>query len=187
MQMNRRINNKKEVDDYINKIWEKYGNEKYPLHEAISNEDWRAVHVLLNYRWLDPNVVDDSGWNALHRVVWKPECSIVLFKSILSRIYDVNEPTLTGYEEPALFTAARQGYTKFVKALMDEQKIDLNLMINGLTALFLAANNSHGDIVRLLYNDPRVDRNLGIYHNVYILDRWKEPLPHYSNEPTLRF
>ena len=107
--MDRREDNKKKVGDYIDQLWVKYGDEKYPLHTAISNEDWRAVHVLLNYRWLDPNDVDDHGWNALHRLVYHPNCSIVLFKRILRRTHNVNARTLTGYEEPALHTVARAG------------------------------------------------------------------------------
>ena len=62
--------------------------------------------------------------------------------------------------EFALFSAAYNGRTEAVKALISQPNIDVNAQNeDGITALILAAFHGHTEVVKALISQPNIDVN----------------------------
>jgi ankyrin repeat protein len=65
----------------------------------------------------------------------------------------------------ALWIASQQGYADVVRALVDHNKVEVNLRgKNGETALWRASCNGHVDVVRVLLQKDEVD----VDHQCYV-------------------
>ena len=71
---------------------------------------------------------------------------------------DLNE----GYESglTPLYIASREGYSRIVQHLLQNNKIDVNRISNGENALIVAAEKGYTDVVSLLVDFPAIDINI---------------------------
>ena len=129
-----------------------------PLGAAIYGKDEESAMVLLD-GGDDPNEVDGSGENALHRAA-REGCRPPLFQRVVARIHDVNTVTYGG--ETALMIAARNNQLDVVMSLMNHPRIDLNVQdrIDNSTALHNAVVYNHPAIVSQLLSDDKMDASL---------------------------
>lgn len=105
------------------------------LHNALKKNNEKAVFELLD-KGIDPNSLDDDGYNALHAAA-AYDCSIELFCEILRKINDVNAVTKEG--QTALMIVAQMNRNDLVIQLMNEYDIDPNVQDkSGNTALCYA-------------------------------------------------
>jgi len=134
-----------------------------PLSAAIYGKDEESAMVLLD-GGDDPNEVDRSGMNALHRAAIEG-CRPPLFQRVVARIHDVN--TVNNYGWTALMYAAGNNQLDVVISLMNHPGIDLNVQNRtfNVTAFHMAVRNNHPAIVSQLLSDDKIDASLKDYLN----------------------
>jgi E3 ubiquitin-protein ligase mind-bomb len=147
----------------MERVNKKYKNEKFPLIAAVRAKDEELAMALLD-GGVDPNVVDGSGMNALHRAAWKG-CRPPLFQRLVARIHDVNTVDNDGWT--ALMYAAAFNHLDAVISLMNHPGIDLNVQgsNNNWTALHLAVFSNRHAIVSQLLSDDKMDASLKDKYN----------------------
>ena len=133
---------------------------KPPLNAALEAKDEDAAEALLD-GGDDPNEVDGSGWNALHRAAWKG-CRLPLFHRILGMLHNVHAVTTDHIGWTALMKAARDNHLDMVVSLMNHPGIDVNVQsrVYNSTALHYAVLNNSPAILAQLVSDDRVDTSL---------------------------
>ena len=140
----------------------KYQGKKAPLCAALWAKDEDAAEALLD-GGDDPNEVDGSGQNALHKAAWKG-CRPPLSQRLLARIHDGNAVDWWG--NTALMYAAGNNRLGVVISVMSHPRIDLNVQDRyNNTALHIAVFSNHPAIVSQLLSDDKIDASLKDHRN----------------------
>ena len=126
-----------------------------PLHVAVKNRMFDAIHLLLGTEGINPNAKDMNGMTPLHTAALfsEPELAEQILQS---ESVDVNITNKWGMTP--LHVAAQDGNSLTVKALMERKDVDINCKDeNSMTPLHYAAQDGEYETVKALLQNPLID------------------------------
>ena len=126
-----------------------------PLHHAVKNRMFDAIHLLLATEGIDLNARDMNGMTALHTAALfeEPELTEEILKADSVDVNITNNWGMT-----PLHVAAQDGNSLIVKALISRKDADINCKDeNSMTPLHYAAQDGEYETVKVLLENPLID------------------------------
>lgn len=122
-----------------------------PFLIAVANGNLKPCQTLLE-AGADPNVTDNSGWNALHFAAFNGHREIIDFLNNIKTF--VNKRTTSGLTP--LMLAARRGFVEICVDLMKSGANPLDEDQSQKTAIHHAAEHGQSEIIRILAKNDRL-------------------------------
>ncbi|KAL3702455.1 hypothetical protein R1sor_020477 [Riccia sorocarpa] len=152
------------LNEHLDLNWGRGETERTLLHFAVQNNFQNSTRILLEYDYINVNVIDGSGFTALHYA-----CSEGL-KEITKSLLQHPEIDVSGRStRTPLHLACSKGFEEITELLLQHPRIDVNVIWDGrygmedmgCTALLLACREGFQEIAKLLLQHPQIDVNAG--------------------------
>ena len=134
----------------------------YPLIYACIKGYYEIVSILLSYKFIDVNVIDQ---NNITPILYACQYNYTNIVHILLEHLELNLSCLNASGDTALHIVCNNENLDIVSLLLHHPRLEINEKnITGDTALHIACNNENLDIVTLLLHHPRLEINTQNIH-----------------------